>query len=254
MMDLVVNIAILVLPILVSGFVLLFVRLSENGLKLLLSFSGAYLLSLTFLHLLPEIYSENQSGKIGVFIIIGFFLQLLLEYFSTGIEHGHVHLHKDDHDHGHSHKANLPFSLLIGLLIHSFLEGMPLGADISASNHDGILSFKKSLIVGITLHNIPISIAFISLMKHLKLTTGKTILYLILFASMAPLGMLSSEFLKYMGVSNFDIVMKIALGMVVGIFLHISTTIMFESSENHKYNFTKLSSILLGALTAYFIS
>ena len=41
--------------------------------------------------------------------------------------------------------------------------------------------------------------------------------------------------------------------VVIGIFLHISTTILFESSEGHRYNITKLFAII-GAITiAYFI-
>jgi hypothetical protein len=32
----------------------------------------------------------------------------------------------------------------------------------------------------------------------------------------------------------------------VGMFLHISTTIIFETSENHKFNLAKLTAILLG--------
>ena len=39
----------------------------------------------------------------------------------------------------------------------------------------------------------------------------------------------------------------------VGIFLHISTTIIFESSEGHKFNLAKLVIIAFGLLTSYFI-
>ena len=42
-------------------------------------------------------------------------------------------------------------------------------------------------------------------------------------------------------------------GLSIGIFLHISTVILFESSEGHKVNFQKLLLIGLGVLTAYFI-
>jgi hypothetical protein len=60
--------------------------------------------------------------------------------------------------------------------------------------------------------------------------------------------------MKQSGVANIDYIIQISLGIVIGIFLHISTTIMFESSNNHKYNFAKMASILLGSIVAYLIS
>jgi hypothetical protein len=44
------------------------------------------------------------------------------------------------------------------------------------------------------------------------------------------------------------------MAMVVGIFLHISTTILFEADENHKFNWMKFSIIVLGALVAFLVS
>ena len=43
------------------------------------------------------------------------------------------------------------------------------------------------------------------------------------------------------------------MAMAVGIFLHISTTIIFESSDNHKFNLVKLLVISSGLISAYFI-
>jgi hypothetical protein len=59
---------------------------------------------------------------------------------------------------------------------------------------------------------------------------------------MAPLGMLVGHY----GAKNAMFNLEIILAVVVGMFLHISTTIIFESSENHKFNFIKLISLLIG--------
>src|SRR5436190_5109415 len=69
-------------------------------LKLVLSFSGAFLFALSVLHLMPAVY-ENASATIGAWIMLGFFLQVILELFSEGIEHGHMHVH-------HSHDSVFP--------------------------------------------------------------------------------------------------------------------------------------------------
>jgi hypothetical protein len=41
--------------------------------------------------------------------------------------------------------------------------------------------------------------------------------------------------------------------LVIGVFLHISTVILFESSEGHKFNLRKVVVIILGILIAYFL-
>ena len=41
--------------------------------------------------------------------------------------------------------------------------------------------------------------------------------------------------------------------LVIGVFLHISTVILFESSEGHKFNLRKLLVIILGITIAYYL-
>ena len=98
-----------------GGLVLIIQPKNMTFSKLLLSFSGAYLFGLIFLHLLPEIY-EDSSWDIGLYILLGFLLQLALDYVSKGIEHGHAHHHDN----------KFPLAIFIGLCLHSFFEGMPI--------------------------------------------------------------------------------------------------------------------------------
>lgn len=237
----------LFVPVVAAGFIVFSVKISESSLKLILSFSGAYILALALLHLLPELYEGQDPEKMGIFILAGFFVQLLLEFFSHGIEHGHAHIHAHDH--------KIPFSVLAGLFIHSMLEGMPISQQIHHRHEGAILSFSDSLVVGIILHNIPISIAFTGMLMHMGMEKRKAVFYLILFALMAPLGCFISQLISWSGVAGFEKFLKIALALVIGIFLHISTTIMFESSEkNHRYHISKVVSIVLGAALAWFLS
>ena len=83
----------LILSVLVGAFIVLFIKPTKQFISLLLAFSGSYLLSVTVLHLLPEVYVETNSPKtIGVLILFGILLQSILESFSKGAEHGHIHL------------------------------------------------------------------------------------------------------------------------------------------------------------------
>ena len=234
----------LFLAVTLSGLsVFLFKSNNKRTIKLLLSFSGAYLLAITFLHLVPEIYIDNNSS-IGIYILIGFFLQILLELFSEGIEHGHAHIHKKE-------DAAFPLAMMLSLCIHSFLEGMPLAYGLSAARHghpeDEV---SNPLLLGLILHKIPISIVLMGMFLQSKLKKQKAVFLLIILALMAPLGALTSYLIGEQLVNDMSLYFDKMLAIVIGIFLHISTTILFESSENHRFNIYKIITIALGAVVA----
>ena len=62
------------------GGLAIFLFKSDNTqrLKLILSFSGAYLFAITILHLIPEVYISGNK-QIGLFILLGFLLQILMD-------------------------------------------------------------------------------------------------------------------------------------------------------------------------------
>jgi zinc transporter ZupT len=199
---------------------------SSSTFKLLLSFSGAYLLSVTVFELLPEVYEHSGKG-IGVFILLGLLFQIILEFISKGLEHGHMH-----------HNPNtqqFPLMLLVSLGIHSLLEGFPL----NESSH---------LLYGVAIHKIPVAAILSIFLFNSKIGNIKAFLFLLLFALMTPLG----SWLKL----QFEFIQTYAAylnAIVIGVFLHISTTILFEASKNHKFNASKLGVIILGIILAYFM-
>src|SRR5579872_4765613 len=200
---------------------------NHKTLKLILSFSGAYLFGITVLHLIPDAYHFNDN-YVGVFILVGFLFQIVLEQFSEGIEHGHMH--KPDHEH-----IAFPLGILVSLCIHAFLEGMPL-----------VEGHQDQLVYGIALHHVPAAFALATVLLANKQSKGKTIFFVVLFAIMAPLGYFFSDELSTGGVGNLQHYYGRIMGIVIGIFLHISTTILFESSTDHKFNLRKMVAVLLG--------
>ncbi len=240
----------LVCPILLSGIIALKVSINQTSLRLLLAFSAAYLFSVSIIHLLPEAF-ESQPALLrnvkmtGLFIVLGFCMQLVIDTFSTGIEHGHVHLHSK------GCSTHLPYGIVIGLMLHSFLEGLPIynlnaGANVPIINHQ--------LIIGLMFHNIPISIAFVLLLKEHKTAQIKIFLLLIAFSLMTPLGYFFSFALQSFGLNNYYQYSQAAFAIVIGIFLHISTAILFETSDHHKYNIAKVLMMVSGIVLAYLIS
>lgn len=207
-------------------FVLAFKPAKKKNLKLLLAFSGAFLLSVTIFNLLPEVF-EHRDKEIGLFIMIGILLQICLEFFSKGAEHGHMHLDKT--------RKVFPWMLFFSLSVHAILEGFPVHGN-------------ENLLYGIIVHKIPIAIILTTFFVNSEIPISKTLLFLILFALMTPFGSYLSENVNFLDPYYPEIA-----AVVIGIFLHISTTILFESSEGHTFNFSKLMVIVVAFALAYFL-
>ncbi|WP_316810841.1 ZIP family metal transporter [Pedobacter heparinus] len=223
---------ILFLSAFLGGIAIFLVKSDKSQLlKLILSFSGAYLFAITVLHLIPDAYNGPDHEEIGIFILIGFLLQILLEQFSEGVEHGHIHKHND-------HQV-FPYGIMISLCLHAFLEGMPLAKD----QHN-------ALIYGISLHHIPAAFALASILLQSKFNRNNIIFYISVFAIMAPLGFYVSYGISNGSIGGVEAYFNKIMGIVIGIFLHISTTILFESSVDHKVSRRKMIAVLCGVAIA----
>ncbi|WP_400192929.1 ZIP family metal transporter [Hymenobacter sp. B81] len=204
-------------------------------LRPLLAFSGAYLVTLTLTHLLPEALTLGDSHQVGYFVLAGFFGQLVLELFSEGVEHGHQHVHAQ-----HPH-AGVPWLLLGSLTLHAFLEGSILVQDPHGHRPDGFFA----TLTGVALHHIPAAFALMAVLVTRLGSFGRALPWLALFAAAAPLGVLASH---YAGLNpeQHGGFYPALLGLVCGNFLHVSTTILFEVSPEHHINVRKLLATLAG--------
>ena len=234
---------------LLSGLLIFLVPKGRNtNYKMLLVFAGSYLFAITVIHILPELYRQSLGLElIGLFVLIGFFLQQLLEYFTSGVEHGHIHAdsaHAHNH-HGHNHHSVSAIVLLSALCIHAFLEGGMLAEPESARP----VYDAYAILLGIALHRAPAAFALMTVLAVQLRSRKKAIPYLAGFSLAAPVGLLISSYLAHEDViSSTGLVYLYAL--VCGNFLHISTTIVFESSPGHKFDARKMAIAVIGALVA----
>lgn len=211
-------------------------KYERNHLKIVLAFSGAFLLGISVLHLMPAVYVE-QKEQAGLWILLGFFIQLALEQLSTGVEHGHVHSHPQA-------PRGFAIQVMIGLSLHAFLEGMPLsGYEQIQTAHDHAGHAQHHLLYGVVLHKAPAAFALVILLLSSQFKKAAVICCLLVFASMSPLGALLTQFIG-VNQSTFSIL----LAVVIGSFLHIATTILFESGESkhHRVSWNKLAAIVVG--------
>ena len=104
------------------------------------------------------------------------------------------------------------------------------------------------MVYGVLIHKIPIAALITTFLIQSHYTNLQTVGFLAFFAIMTPLGTFISNH-----VTLVEGYIYFINAIVIGIFFHISTTILFESSEGHKFNLTKLISIFAGVAAAYAI-
>jgi zinc and cadmium transporter len=215
-----------------AGVSVLWIRLfNENRMHYLLAFSGSFLLSITFLHLLPETFSELGMNA-GLLMLAGFFIQLIIQRITHGLEHGHIHVHH------HEHSVSL-LPILGGLAIHAFMEGIPLGFSYSKE------ATEPALYLAITVHKLPEAMLVTTLVSSTK---GKkqAILTLLIFSALTPFagliaGNIDSNYLQMTRLVSY------VVPIVAGAFIHIATTIFFESgTRHHALTWQKIFAILVG--------
>ena len=249
-----IKLIVLFLAPLLAGLLIYLVPKGRNAnYKLLLVFAGSYLFAITVSHLLPELYRQHEEvGLTGMFVLGGFFLQMVLEYFTSGVEHGHLHGHGDHHHHDHHHHGRAhhshsvsAFVLLVALCIHAFLEGAMLAQPTAGSDVYNV----NAVLLGIALHRAPAAFALMTVLAFQLGSSRKALPYLLGFSLAAPLGLLLSSYLSASEVLTRNGLIYL-YALVCGNFLQISTTIVFESSPEHRFNALKLVVAGGGAIAA----
>lgn len=202
----------------------------EKLAKNLLILSAGFLITICLNEVFPQVYTAEAGSSLGIFVIGGVLLQMILEALTKGFEHGHFHHHSENNI--------LPLALMVGLFIHAFIEGIPL------ANEEHSLS---PYLLGIVFHNLPISFILGAFLFNRngesKSPSYPSMLIVALFALASPMGMLLGNYFN----PNLQ---PYFLAIVGGIFLHISSVIIFESNKNHNIDWLKIGLVILGVSLA----
>lgn len=193
----------------------------QTLVKYLLILSAGFLIAVCLNEIFPVIYNSDNHN-IGIWVVVGVILQMLLENLTKGFEHGHFHHHNDT--------GIIPLALILGMFVHAFIEGIPLANE---------MDIYSPYLQGILFHNLPISFVLgLFLFKNKKLLSLSWLI-IILFAIASPLGMFLGHYFN----PNLQLYF---LAIVGGIFLHISSVIIFESNKNHNTDWIKIGVVILG--------
>lgn len=215
----------------------LFKNPNRNVLNNLLSLSGAFLFGVLILELMPDVFTVGTRLP-GLFFILGFFLQTGMDYWTSGIEHGHIHVPK-------SPKPAFMISLFIGLGIHAIMDGLPFaGVGDPLHSHDTVF-------MAILLHKFVEGFTIFIVLGMMSFPVPKTWWYIVLFSLITPLGMLVFD-----SIPSLHTYFHYVLAFAGGSLLHVSVTILFEAENIHHHGMPvrKLVSILIGLALAVLIS
>jgi zinc transporter ZupT len=105
--------------------------------------AAGYLLAVTLVRVMPESVEQGGVGM-TLWAVAGFFIVHFLEH---GIS---PHFHYGEESHDHSGGAMTGILALLGLSLHSFMDGMSITAAMRSHSGLGLMVF-----MGVMLHRIP---------------------------------------------------------------------------------------------------
>ncbi len=273
---LIVYCALIVLASLCGGWLPILVRLTHTRMQLALSFVGGAMLGVGVLHLLPHAFYELNSIQTTVGWLLGGFLTMFFiervfhfhhhdapgeELAAEGHEHGecdHDHDHAVGHAHtGHETKISWPAALM-GLTLHSLLDGIALAAGVAVETHQPTPGALAGLIVFlVVLLHKPFDSMTLGTLLAVNRRSKRTQHWVNgLYALTVPLGVV----LFQLGVGTAGGAEQAAIGSALafaaGMFLCISTSDLLPELQFHTHDRFKLSAaLLLGiALSALFVA
>lgn len=182
---------------------------SRRGLNGLMALSAGILFTIAIMDLIPEALEMHESS--AVYIVIGFGLIFLFQHFLAP----HFHFGEETHKQSHSKSATL--GALLGMLIHTFFDGLSIVASFKIDERIGFV-----VLIGVLLHKIPDGLTISSIVFTRLESKKKAIGAAFLLAISTLLGaIVALSLTQFFTVDNS--LLSIALSLTAGIFLYIAT-------------------------------
>ena len=267
---------------LLGGWIPLHVTLTHKRLQIANSLIGGFMLGVALLHMLPHaLMSPNEPMTLAGWMVGGVMTMFLLERFfhyhqhdlpsHPPTAHSHAHEHGHDHTHGpacehdpapkpvedceddnpeaphYDHKPKLSWSgAAIGLILHSLIAGVALGAAMKADT--GLAWPGIALFLVIVLHKPFDAMTLLALVAKSGWSGKAGHLINALFALAVPLG--AGIFL--VGFANehdaHGVVVGNALAFTAGVFLCIALSDVLPELHFHTHDKATLTGALIVGL------
>jgi zinc and cadmium transporter len=204
----------------------------------LVAFAAGLLVCGALLHLLPRAVDLVGAETGLVWSLIAFVVFYLVEAHFIPHVHARGESPLDEHHHEHNIQAVGPL-VVVGLAIHSIVDGVSVGAGLTAGAVIG--SVTAMLVIA---HKLPVGIAAMSALYHSGVPGQRAALVTSALAMVTPLAVLVSYF-TFRGIS--DEFLGILLSLAGGSFLYIGAADLLPEGQAHGRP-TNTVMFLLGAL------
>jgi zinc and cadmium transporter len=256
---------------LVGGSVPLLGRVTHSKLQMYLSLSAGVMLGASFFHVMPDAFEKAGETVFGWSLAFGVIGLFCIERFiaphshetSSKLQQEHEHEPGCEHDHEHhAAPAVAGWMAVLGLTVHTFMNGVALAAAIK----DSLGASKDTLPVAaavalpgwamflaIALHKPADALAISTVLSRNGVRRRKLALVQFGFASMIPLGAAA-----YMGVYDFvaksldkgiqDKLTGAVLAFSAGTFLFIALSDLLPEVQFHQHDRFWLFSMLVAGV------
>lgn len=208
--------------------VLKFSEWSRKNSILLIGFAAGVMLSIAFVHLLPESIEHNPHSIIYTFI--GFLFMFAIQHF--------IFFHPCHDEHCGVHLGTLS---TFGLSLHSFFDGIVISIGFGANAYIGLMTT-----IAIMLHKLPDGITITGILMHSKKSIKKILCYSFAVAFFTPIG----TFVGLLFSNQIEHLIGDFLAFTAGTFIYLSAADLIP--ETHKASNKKAGICLfIGVVLVY---
>ena len=172
-------------------------RWSLRALDLILSLAAGFLISVTLLDLFPEAIA--RSGSSAALVVLVAYILVHLTQHTLG-----RHFHFGEETHEVSELVSI--SALVGLLLHTFVDGVAVASSLRVSSSLGALVF-----VAVLLHKFPEGLAISSLFLAAGAGRGRALLAAVALGAATFLGVVLTDQLGFLQSNGLAIAAGVTL-------------------------------------------
>jgi len=141
-----------------GGFIVTSYKWARNSLRYFIALGSGFMLGTVFLEMIPESLQLTKSAP--MLVLLGYLIVHVFEHTFAS----HLHFGEETH-HDEFSNPVVGISALVGMLVHTFFDGVAIGAGFVVSERVGTLIF-----LAVLLHKIPDGFTISSI----ALTSGRS--------------------------------------------------------------------------------
>src|SRR5215475_4488163 len=198
----------------IGGFIVSSSKWGHRSLRYFIALGSGFMLGTVFLEMFPESISLTQTAP--MLVLLGYAIVHMFEHTFAS----HLHFGEETH---HDEVVNpvVGISALVGMLVHTFFDGVAIGAGFAISPAVGLLIF-----LAVLLHKIPDGFTISSII----ISSGHSNRHALAAATALGLSTLLGVIVVHLGLGVVDYALPISTGST----LYVAATDLMPEVNREK--------------------